>query len=128
MPRWEWEWEWEGDVLQPCDKAALAGEGANLCPARSCREGVCPRKGCVQGSGVWYTVETRGACLMEHHYAKGVFSGADLGTKRLGCKWLKGAQCPNGCATPQVQSLSGPDTSEACSISINEVGEDLRVG
>ena len=43
-------------------------------------------------------------------------------------KWSKRAQSPNGRATPQAHSLSGLTTSKAHLVSVNEVGEDLRVG
>lgn len=66
--------------------------------------------------------------MVEQHCAKGIFSGADLGTQRLGRKWLKGAQSPSGNAIPHAQSLNGPETSEAHSVSVNDVGEGLRVG
>ena len=65
-------WELAGVVmLWPCDRAALVGEGANLYPAEVA-EGED-----VQGSGVRCMVEVGGVCLVEHHYAKGVFSGVD---------------------------------------------------
>ena len=65
-------WELAGVVmLWPCDRAALVGEGANLYPAEVA-EGED-----VQGSGVRCMVEAGGACLVEHHYAKGIFSGVE---------------------------------------------------
>ena len=77
------------------------GKEANLCHANAVG------KEDVQGSSVRCTGAVGRPYLVENHYAKGVFSGASLGTQRLGHKWLKGTKVPVTVQFIRLKALVG---------------------